>query len=160
MNQDTLLAKIKKDGAAFLSEHPAIKRPLVFTNGCFDLLHAGHVRLLCEASELGATLVVGLNSDLSVRRLKGDTRPLNSWTERAQVLASLFYIHSVVGFSEDTPETLIRMVRPDIHVKGGDYRVEDLPERTAVEESGGRIVILPLLAGFSTTNLIQRMKDG
>lgn len=131
---------------------------LVTTNGCFDLLHWGHIQYLNEAKALGDLLLVGLNSDASVKRLKGPARPLNPELVRARQIASLECVDYVVIFEEATPEAFLEMVKPAIHVKGGDYRVEDLPERTVVEAGGGEVRVLSLVPGFSTTSLIERLK--
>lgn len=134
-------------------------RTLVFTNGVFDLLHAGHVRYLAEARELGDLLIVGVNSDNSVRRLnKGPERPLNPAEDRVEILEALRAVDGAVVFDEDTPIELIRVLKPEVHVKGGDYRKEQLPEAEIVEAYGGRVVILPFLPGRSTTDLVRRMK--
>ncbi len=133
---------------------------LVFSNGCFDVLHRGHVELLLGARELGDRLLVGLNSDDSVRRLKGAGRPLQPELDRAACLAALACVDAVVLFDEDTPVELIRALRPDVMVKGGDYSADDLPEREAVEAAGGQVVILPLLSGRSTTDLLDRIRQG
>jgi glycerol-3-phosphate cytidylyltransferase len=134
-------------------------RVLVFTNGVFDVLHAGHVRLLTQARALGDVLVVGLNTDASARRLgKGPDRPVNGLEDRVAVVAALKPVDFVVEFDEDTPVELIGAMRPDIHVKGGDYRAEDLPESAVVESYGGRIVVLPLLEGLSTTATLRKMQ--
>ena len=135
------------------------ERTLVFTNGCFDLLHPGHVDYLCRARDLGDMLVVGLNSDDSVRRLKGPRRPVRKWADRAAVLAGLSCVDFVTGFDEDTPVETLRLLRPDIHTKGGDYKLEELPEREAVEAGGGRIVLLPFLEGHSTTATLNRLAE-
>lgn len=135
-------------------------RSLVFTNGVFDLLHVGHVRYLRQARDLGDLLIVGVNSDDSVRRLnKGPERPLNAAEERIELLEALRWVDGAVEFAEDTPIELIRQLRPEVHVKGGDYRVEDLPETRIVHEYGGRVEILPFVAGRSTTSLVNRMRD-
>lgn len=135
-------------------------KTLVFTNGVFDLLHAGHVDYLEAARALGDFLVVGLNSDESVRRLgKGPERPLNTLEDRMRVVGALRCVDWVLGFEEDTPVRLIDELRPDIHVKGGDYRAKDLPETPVVEAYGGRVVILPLLPGRSTTGLVTKMRQ-
>lgn len=133
-------------------------RRLVFTNGVFDLLHAGHVRLLSEARALGDLLVVGVNDDASVRRLgKGSERPLNVLEDRIAVLEALRSVDAAVPFGEDTPEALIAALRPEVHVKGGDYREADLPEAALVRSYGGEVVLLPLLEGRSTTGLVRRL---
>jgi rfaE bifunctional protein nucleotidyltransferase chain/domain len=135
-------------------------RRLVFTNGVFDILHAGHVRCLEQARKLGDLLFIGLNSDASARSLgKGPGRPHNSLEDRAAVLSALRCVDGVVALDELTPEGLIEALRPEIHVKGGDYRVEDLPEATLVRSYGGEIVILPLLEGRSTTGLLERLQS-
>jgi len=134
---------------------------LVFTNGCYDILHPGHVDLLARARALGDGLILGLNSDASVRRIKGDLpgpkRPVNSEAERAFVLAGLSSVDFVVLFEEDTPLSLIRAVRPQVLVKGGDWDVARIVGREDVEAAGGEVVSLPLLPGYSTTGLIARL---
>jgi D-beta-D-heptose 7-phosphate kinase/D-beta-D-heptose 1-phosphate adenosyltransferase len=132
---------------------------IVLASGCFDILHVGHVGYLRQASGLGDTLVVGLNSDISVRNLKGPTRPVNQAWARATVLASLSCVDRVVVFDEPTPHKLIATVRPHVYAKGGDYTRETLPEWSLVEEVGGRVQILPQLPGYSTSDLIARMQE-
>jgi len=132
---------------------------LVFTNGCFDILHAGHVALLHEARSFGDYLIVGLNSDASVQRLKGASRPVHDEAARAVVLAALGDVDAVCIFEEDTPEALIAEVRPHVHVKGGDYQPDDLPEAAVVRQHGGEIKIVPLRAGFSTTGALDKLKQ-
>lgn len=131
---------------------------LVFTNGVFDILHAGHVRCLEAARSLGDLLIVGMNSDASVRRLKGPSRPINSFADRAEVVAALRAVDAVIEFAEDTPLMLIEALRPEVHVKGGDYIADELPEAPIVRSYGGEIVIIPLLEGRSTTKLIDEMR--
>jgi 3-deoxy-manno-octulosonate cytidylyltransferase (CMP-KDO synthetase) len=131
---------------------------IVFTNGCFDILHSGHVALLEEARALGDCLIVGINSDASVRRLKGDSRPINAAAARAGVLCALQDVDAVCVFEEDTPIPLLEDVRPDIHVKGGDYKIADLPEANTVKKHGGEIVIVPLREGFSTTGTLEKLQ--
>ena len=132
-------------------------RKIVFTNGCFDILHSGHIKILEQARALGDFLVVGVNSDASVKRLKGETRPINSQEARARVLASLQAVDAVCIFQDDTPIPLIDDVRPNIHVKGGDYVADELPEAATVKKHGGEIVIVPLEAGFSTTSTLEKL---
>jgi D-beta-D-heptose 7-phosphate kinase / D-beta-D-heptose 1-phosphate adenosyltransferase len=132
-------------------------RRIAFTNGCFDILHAGHVQYLQEARAQSDLLVVGLNSDDSVRRLKGSHRPINPETARAEVLAALGAVDFVVLFDESTPLELIRALRPDVLVKGADYRKQDVVGADFVESYGGRVHLAPLKAGFSTTNLATKM---
>lgn len=133
---------------------------VVFTNGCFDLLHVGHLRTLREARRLGDLLVVGLNSDASVRRLKGGSRPVVPLEERAELLAGLECVDYVVPFEEDTPIPTLQVLRPEVHVKGGDYRPEDLPEAEVVRSWGGRVVVARRVPGRSTTQLVERLRDG
>ena len=143
---------------AQIAAEPERWRPLVLTNGCFDILHAGHVHYLAQARTLGRTLVVGLNSDQSVRRLKGESRPLNGEAARAEVLAALRAVDGVVIFEEATATALVEAIKPDIYVKGGDYRVEDLPEAVAVEKNGGRVALVPVTWQVSTTALVERIR--
>ncbi|HEX9008898.1 MAG TPA: D-glycero-beta-D-manno-heptose 1-phosphate adenylyltransferase [Holophagaceae bacterium] len=140
----------------------AVPRPgrLCFTNGCFDLIHPGHVKYLEDARALGDFLVVGLNSDASVARLKGPGRPLQDEAARAAVLLGLRSVDAVVRFDEDTPLELIRALRPDILVKGGDYTPETVVGREDVEARGGRVVLIPFLAGHSTSRIEQRIRTG
>ena len=133
----------------------------VFTNGCFDLLHLGHVRYLEAARSLGDGLIVGVNTDVSVARLnKGPGRPLNPEADRARVLAACACVDRVVLFGEDTPLALITRLAPDILVKGGDYRLDEIVGREVVEARGGRVVALPFVPGYSTTGLIERLRSG
>ncbi|MFQ5688932.1 MAG: D-glycero-beta-D-manno-heptose 1-phosphate adenylyltransferase [Gemmatimonadota bacterium] len=132
---------------------------LVFTNGCFDLLHPGHVSLLCRARGLGDVLVVGLNADDSVRAIKGPGRPLVPATGRAALLASLRYVDAVVLFDAETPLALIEAIRPDVLVKGADYRAEEVVGADLVERWGGEVVMLPLQGGCSTSALIRKILE-
>lgn len=131
---------------------------IVFTNGCFDILHVGHARYLAEARAQGDRLVVGVNSDSSTRQLKGPSRPIVPEDERAEMVASLRCVDAVCIFPELRPDDLIRAVRPDIHVKGGDYRPEDLPETAAVREVGGEVRVLMLVPDRSTTRLLDLIR--
>ena len=133
-------------------------RRVVFTNGVFDLLHAGHVAYLEWARAQGDVLIVGLNRDESVRALKGAQRPLVPFADRAAVLAGLRAVDAVVGFAERTPEVLLDRLRPDIHVKSAQYRLEDLPERDVIASYGGEIRLAPHVAGHSSTDLIAEIK--
>ncbi|HTU83270.1 MAG TPA: adenylyltransferase/cytidyltransferase family protein [Candidatus Acidoferrales bacterium] len=135
------------------------RESVVFTNGCFDVLHAGHVEYLAWARRQGDALIVGLNGDDSVRRLKGEARPIVPFSERATVLLGLRSVDAVVGFGELTPEVLLDRLAPDVHVKSDQYRAEELPERTVVLARGGRIVLAPHVAGRSTTDTIARILD-
>jgi rfaE bifunctional protein nucleotidyltransferase chain/domain len=137
----------------------ALPRPVVFTNGVFDILHRGHVTYLAQARDLGASLVVGLNSDASARRLgKGPDRPLNTELDRACVLAALESVSLVVIFDEATPVELLKRVRPQWYVKGGDYDIESLAETALVRSWGGRSCALPFVDGHSTTALVKRIR--
>ncbi len=138
--------------------HLRESKQLVFTNGCFDLLHQGHLHLLSKAKDLGDLLVVGLNSDNSVRRLKGPSRPVNDQDTRIAILASLVFVDFIVLFHEDTPENLIQAIKPDILVKGGDYNIADIVGADFVRSYGGKVFTVPLLKGFSTTRLIDNSK--
>ena len=129
-------------------------RRVVFTNGCFDVLHAGHVAYLAWARAQGDALIVGLNSDESVRRLKGDRRPIVAFEDRATLLSALRSVDIVVGFNERTPEVIIDKLKPDVFVKSAQYREEELPERTVVRQHGGEIMLAPHVAGHSTTDVI------
>lgn len=131
---------------------------IVFTNGCFDLLHAGHLSLLSQAAKLGDVLVLAINSDASVRRLKGPERPLVPEQDRAAVLAALGFVDAVTIFDEDTPLEVLQSVRPQVLVKGGDYKLSDVVGREFVEAAGGRVALVPLTPEKSTTALVERIK--
>jgi rfaE bifunctional protein nucleotidyltransferase chain/domain len=149
-------------GAQALERQLAIWRfkskRIVFTNGCFDIIHLGHIDYLSKAADLGEVLIVGLNSDASVRRIKGLNRPLNDQIARATVLASLYFIDAVVLFDEDTPYQLIQTVQPDILVKGGDYRPKDIVGYDVVKAKGGKVYIIDFLHGYSTSSLLEKIK--
>ena len=134
-------------------------RTVVFTNGCFDLLHPGHVEYLAQARALGDALVVGLNSDASVRRLNGAGRPLLPEAGRAAMLAGLRSVDAVTLFDEDTPLELIRALLPDVLVKGGDYDLDGIVGRDAVEKASGDVRVLPFVEGYSTTDILTRLKE-
>lgn len=135
-----------------------VSKRIVFTNGCFDILHAGHLDLLSKAAMLGDVMIVGLNSDASVRRLKGAERPVNKDQFRALMLSHLQMVDAVVVFEEDTPLELIRTVQPDVLVKGGDYSAEDVVGYEDVIAGGGHVEIIPLVEGLSTSALIERIR--
>jgi len=143
--------------ATRIAEWRAAGETIVFTNGCFDLLHVGHVTLLEDCHRFGTKLVLGLNTDASVQRLKGPSRPVVRENERARVMSALAAVDAVVLFDEDTPLELIRAVRPDVLVKGGDYRVETVVGHEEVLAAGGRVEIVPTVEGFSTTNLVRKL---
>ena len=134
-----------------------LSKTIAFTNGCFDILHQGHIASLSDAAREADILIVGLNSDASTRRLKGEQRPVNNQQARAIVMASLLMVDAVVLFEEDTPLELIQVVMPDVLVKGGDYTLEQIVGAKEVMAAGGRVVINPIVPGFSTTGLIDKI---
>jgi D-beta-D-heptose 7-phosphate kinase/D-beta-D-heptose 1-phosphate adenosyltransferase len=133
-------------------------KKIVFTNGCFDIMHVGHIRYLQEAAKLGDILIVGINSDASVKRLKGADRPINSELDRAEMMCALGFVDNVVIFEDDTPLELIKKIQPDVLVKGGDYSNEYVVGTDEVEARGGRLVLLPFVEGKSTTNIIKKIQ--
>ncbi|MEL7633341.1 D-glycero-beta-D-manno-heptose 1-phosphate adenylyltransferase [Sporomusa sphaeroides] len=149
----------RADIAVIARNIKAAGKTIVFTNGCFDILHAGHVRYLAAARALGDCLIVGLNSDQSVRKLKGPARPVNCQEDRAEVLAALAAVDYVVIFQETTAENIVTEIKPDIYAKGGDYTIEKLPESKIVAAQGGRTVLVPEVPGRSSSNIISRMND-
>jgi D-glycero-beta-D-manno-heptose 1-phosphate adenylyltransferase len=144
--------------SAFVRDHRTLGHRVVFTNGVFDLLHPGHVRYLGAARALGDVLIVGLNADASVRRNKGPKRPINPEQERAEVLSALECVDAVVIFTEDTPADIIRLVQPDILVKGADWAADAIVGRDTVEARGGHVVRIPVEQGYSTTAIVDRVK--
>jgi len=152
---------LSRDACIQAVQSGKLARPLVFTNGVFDILHRGHVSYLDAAAQLGATLIVALNTDASVRRLgKGDDRPINTLDDRAAVIAALASVTAVTSFDETTPVALIRQLQPDIIVKGGDYDMETLPETALVKSWGGRAVAIPIDFQRSTTTLLGKIRQG
>jgi D-beta-D-heptose 7-phosphate kinase/D-beta-D-heptose 1-phosphate adenosyltransferase len=148
----------RADAAAFAAAERARGRRVVFTNGVFDLLHPGHVRYLQQARALGDVLIVGLNSDESVRRNKGADRPITPEHERAEVLAALACVDAVVVFPEDTPADIIGRILPDVLVKGADWPADQIVGRDTVEARGGRVVLVPVEQGYSTTAIVERIR--
>ncbi len=132
---------------------------IVFTNGCFDILHRGHIHLFCQAKRLGDVLVVGVNDDDSIRRLKGPGRPVFPLQERMEVLSALTDIDYLVSFSQDTPRELIKKIQPDVLVKGGDWKPEEVVGREEVEAEGGKVAVIPYLPGRSTTEIIEKIRQ-
>ncbi|MBX7244578.1 MAG: D-glycero-beta-D-manno-heptose 1-phosphate adenylyltransferase [Candidatus Sumerlaeaceae bacterium] len=145
--------------AVLLESRRSKGQKIVFTNGVFDLIHTGHLRYLAEARALGDLLVVAVNSDDSVRRLKGPKRPIISERERAKILAALEVVDYVTSFNEDTPFNVINLLQPDVLVKGGDYTPDTVVGKDIVEARGGRVVCIPLVVGKSSSNVIQRVLD-
>jgi len=143
-----LIKKLKKQG-----------KKIVFTNGCFDILHPGHVFYLNKAKSLGDILIVAINSDKSLKKLKGKNRPIMYWKDRAKMVENLESVDFVINMQEDTPKELLKKIRPHIHVKGGDYNIKDLPEYPIVKKYGGKVKIVKFLDGYSTTKLISKIKN-
>ena len=146
-NLENFIKKIKSDN-----------KKIVFTNGCFDILHAGHVRYLKESKKFGDILIVGLNSDISVKKLKGESRPINPEMDRIEVLAGLEAVNYIVLFDEISPVLLLEKIQPDIYTKGADYTVETLPEAKTVLSYGGKIEFIKLVEGRSKTKIIDKIK--
>ena len=140
-----------------LSQWRFKEEKIVFTKGCFDILHRGHIEYLAQAAGLGQKLVIGLNTDASVKRLKGDKRPVNNQEARALLLASLLFTDKIIFFDEDTPLELIRFIQPDILVKGSDYKPEEIVGYDIVKAKGGEIITIDLTPGFSTTSILQKL---
>ena len=147
-----------KDNIKIINRIKAERKKIVFTNGCFDLLHVGHVRYLAQAKKLGDFLIIGLNSDSSVKELKGEDRPINSFEDRATLLSAIESVDSVIMFEEQTPENLIKDIVPDILVKGGDYNIEDIVGYQTVVQNGGQVKTLSFYDGYSSTNYINKIK--
>lgn len=143
-----LAQKLKEEG-----------KTTVFTNGCFDILHLGHVRYLKKSAEYGDILIIGVNSDSSVKRLKGPQRPINNEQDRAELLSELGFVDYCVIFEEDTPEKLIDEIKPNIYTKGADYTIDTLPEAQVVLKNGGRVEFINLVEGKSTTNIIKTIEN-
>ncbi len=135
------------------------REKIVFTNGCFDIIHRGHIEMLSHASMLGNKLIVGLNSDSSIRNLKGESRPILDEESRGILLAALAFIDAVILFSEETPLNIISSLKPDILVKGGDYQTNEIIGHKVVQENGGEVVIIPFINGFSTSSIIDKIKN-
>ena len=145
-NNYSIINKIKSEG-----------KKIVFTNGCFDLLHVGHIKYLSQAKDLGDILIIGLNSDKSVKKLKGNNRPINSFEDRAKLLAALKSVDLVIMFEEQTPENLIKEIIPDVLVKGGDYNIEEIVGYQTVIDNGGQVKTLSFYDGYSSTNYIDKI---
>jgi D-glycero-beta-D-manno-heptose 1-phosphate adenylyltransferase len=153
-----MVSKIKnsKNLSGILSALRRKGKKIVFTNGCFDILHVGHVNYLSKARRLGDILVIGLNSDSSVKKIKGKGRPINKESDRAKVLSALYFVDYITSFNETTPENLIKKLKPDILVKGGDWKIEDIVGGAYVRSYGGKVKNIPFVKGYSTTSIIER----
>ena len=158
--EDKKLDFYQMKGLERLEEKRRTGSRIIFTNGCFDILHAGHITYLKEAKKLGDILVVGVNSDESVKRLKGEGRPVNPLGDRLMLLSALKYVDYVVPFQEDTPLELIKAIKPDVLVKGGDYRIETIAGAEEVLSKGGAVRVLPFVEGRSTTGILEKMQRG
>jgi glycerol-3-phosphate cytidylyltransferase len=144
-----LVKELKKDG-----------KKIVFTNGCFDLIHKGHIYLIRESKKLGDILFIGLNSDLSVKKIKGEKRPILKEEDRSFIIDNIKGVDYVVLFDEETPEKLIMEIEPDVLVKGGDYKEGEIVGAEFVKKKGGKVIVIPYLEGFSTTEIIKRIRNG
>ena len=153
------MTKLKKlsDLTRIITGLKARGERIVFTNGCFDIIHVGHVEYLSKAKDMGDVLVIGLNSDRSVKRLKGKDRPINREEDRSKVLSALYFVDYITIFNDETPDRLIRKIKPDILVKGGDWQMKDIAGASFVKSYGGKVATVPFVEGFSTTSLIEKM---
>ena len=134
-------------------------KKIVFTNGCFDIIHRGHVELLAQTADLGDKLIIGLNSDISIQKLKGKNRPIINENSRAILLAAFDFVDAIILFSEETPLNLITNLNPDILAKGGDYKISTIVGHKIVEENGGEVILVPFIDGFSSTNIINKIRN-
>lgn len=146
------------DLAKTLSYWRFANQRIVFTNGCFDLIHRGHIQYLAQARNLGHKLIIGLNSDASTKRLKGESRPINDQISRSQLLAAMLFVDAVVIFEQETPLELIQVIQPDVLVKGGDYDITQIVGADIVQQKGGLVTTIPFLDGFSSTNIVQKIQ--
>jgi len=158
-SKDKLSAKILsgKEVDYMLARARFQDKKIIFTNGCFDILHRGHIEYLLQASKMGNILIIGLNSDLSVKNIKGNNRPIQDQESRARILASLSFVTYIILFDEETPLQLIQHIQPDILVKGGDYKPETIVGYDVVKKKGGKVTTIPFIKGFSTTGLIEKI---
>jgi rfaE bifunctional protein nucleotidyltransferase chain/domain len=134
-------------------------KKVVFTNGCFDLIHRGHIEVLAQTADLGDKLIIGLNSDVSIKKLKGESRPIIDENSRAILLASLSFVDAIVLFSEETPLNLISNLNPDILAKGGDYKINTIVGHEIIRKNGGEVILVPFVEGFSSSNIIDKIKN-
>jgi len=143
-----------------IEQWKSAKEKIVFTNGCFDILHKGHLEVLAKTADLGNRLIIGLNSDSSIKNLKGRNRPIVDENSRAILLAALSFVDAVILFSEQTPLNLIAEIKPDILAKGGDYKITEIVGHEVVQQNGGEVITIPLIEGFSSTNIIDKIQNG
>ena len=148
-----------KDLSKIINEWRLNGDKIVFTNGCFDLIHLGHLEILARSADLGDKLIVGINSDMSIKKIKGNSRPIIEEDSRAKHLAAIEFIDAVVLFNEDTPYDLINILKPDVLTKGGDYKKNDIVGNQLINKEHGEIVIIPLTQGYSTTSILEKIKN-
>ena len=148
-----------KDLSKIINEWRLNGDKIVFTNGCFDLIHLGHLEILARSADLGDKLIVGINSDLSIKKIKGNSRPIIEEDSRAKQLAAIEFIDAVILFNEDTPYDLINVLKPDVLTKGGDYKKNDIVGNQLINKEHGKVVIIPLTQGYSTTSILEKIKN-
>ena len=148
-----------KDLSQMLKEWRSDGNKIIFTNGCFDLIHLGHLEILARSADLGDKLIVGINSDMSIKKIKGNSRPIIQEDSRAKQLAAIEFVDAVILFNEDTPYDLINFINPDIITKGGDYKKNDVIGNELMNKKAGKVVIIPLTQGFSTTSILEKIKN-
>ena len=148
-----------KDLAKIINEWRLNGDKIVFTNGCFDLIHLGHLEILARSADLGDKLIVGINSDVSIKKIKGNSRPIIEEDSRAKQLAAIEFIDAVILFNEDTPYNLINILKPDVLTKGGDYKKNDIVGNQLINKEQGEVVIIPLTQGYSTTSILEKIKN-
>ena len=162
------MSHLKKLNNKIFSEDSLVKQvdiwkksgnKIVFTNGCFDIIHRGHIEVLAQTADLGDKLIIGLNSDISIQKLKGKNRPIINEKSRAILLAALNFVDAIILFSEETPLNLITALNPDILAKGGDYEISTIVGHEIVEENGGQVILVPFIDGFSSTNIINKIRN-
>ena len=148
-----------KDLAKIINEWRLNGDKIVFTNGCFDLIHLGHLEILARSADLGDKLIVGINSDVSIKKIKGNSRPIIEEDSRAKQLAAIEFIDAVILFNEDTPYDLINILKPDVLTKGGDYKKNDIVGNQLINKEQGKVVVIPLTQGYSTTSILEKIKN-
>ena len=148
-----------KDLSEIINEWRLNGDKIVFTNGCFDLIHLGHLEILARSADLGDKLIVGINSDMSIKKIKGNSRPIIEEDSRAKQLAAIEFIDAVILFNEDTPYNLINILKPDVLTKGGDYKKNDIVGNQLINKENGEVVIIPLTQGYSTTSILEKIKN-